>query len=177
MNVDRRNGHHTVPHVTAGRHTGGCGLVGTGGSAALALFVGLLGLPGGLGPAGCVTGIGQQGGNQVSARIVNNDLHSSIGQGQSAFIHHVGLNHHGVAGIVGWGGKGVRGDTERNATKLLGSILVAIVGSRGAAEVVELARPLPPDSGTGLVCPHCQFAQVGKSAFFCPKCGMRLLRG
>ena len=46
-----------------------------------------------------------------------------------------------------------------------------------AAEVVELDRPLPPDSGTGLVCPHCQFAQVGKSAFFCPKCGMRLLRG
>ncbi len=82
-----------------------------------------------------------------------------------------------VRGIVGWGGKGVRGDTERNATKLLGAILVAIVGTRGAAEVVELDRPLPPDSGTGLVCPHCQFAQVGKSAFFCPKCGMRLLRG
>ena len=82
-----------------------------------------------------------------------------------------------VRGIVGWGGKGVRGDTERNATRILSSMLVAIVGSRGAAEVVELDRPLPPDSGTGLVCPHCQFAQVGKSAFFCPKCGMRLLRG
>ncbi len=82
-----------------------------------------------------------------------------------------------VRGIVGWGGKGVRGDTERNATRLLSGILVAIVSSRGAAEVVELDRPLPPDSGTGLVCPHCQFAQVGKSAFFCPKCGMRLLRG
>lgn len=82
-----------------------------------------------------------------------------------------------VRGIVGWGGKGVRGDTERNATRFLGRILVSIVGTRGAAEVVELDRPLPPDSGTGLVCPHCRFAQVGKSAFFCPKCGMRLLRG
>jgi hypothetical protein len=82
-----------------------------------------------------------------------------------------------VRGIVGWGGRGVRGDTERNATRFLSGILVAIVGSRGAAEVVELDRPLPPDSGTGLICPHCQFAQVGKSAFFCPKCGMRLLRG
>ncbi len=82
-----------------------------------------------------------------------------------------------VRGIVGWGGKGVRGDTERNATRLLSGLLVAIVGTRGAAEVVELDRPLPPDSGAGLVCPHCQFAQVGKSAFFCPKCGMRLLRG
>ena len=82
-----------------------------------------------------------------------------------------------VRAIVGWGGKGVRGDTERNATRLLGRMLVAIVSSRGAAELVELDRPLPPDSGAGLVCPHCQFAQVGKSAFFCPKCGMRLLRG
>jgi hypothetical protein len=82
-----------------------------------------------------------------------------------------------VRGIVGWGGRGVRGDTERNATRLLSGILVAIVGSRGAAELVELERPLPSDSGTGLVCPHCHYAQVGKSAFFCPKCGMRLLRG
>jgi hypothetical protein len=82
-----------------------------------------------------------------------------------------------VRGIVGWGGKGVRGDTERNATRFLSSILVAIVGTRGAAELVELDRPLPPDSGAGLVCPHCHFAQVGKSAFYCPKCGMRLLRG
>ncbi len=82
-----------------------------------------------------------------------------------------------VRGIVGWGGKGVRGDTERNATRFLSGILVAIVGTRGAAELVELDRPLPPDSGAGLVCPHCHFAQVGKSAFFCPKCGMRLLRG
>jgi hypothetical protein len=82
-----------------------------------------------------------------------------------------------VRGIVGWGGRGVRGDTERNATRLLSGILVAIVGSRGAAEVVELDRPLPPDSGAGLICPHCHFAQVGKSAFFCPKCGMRMLRG
>lgn len=82
-----------------------------------------------------------------------------------------------VRGVVGWGGRGVRGDTERNATRLLSGILVAIVGSRGAAEVVELDRPLPPDSGAGLICPHCHFAQVGKSAFFCPKCGMRMLRG
>jgi hypothetical protein len=82
-----------------------------------------------------------------------------------------------VRGIVGWGGKGVRGDTERTATRILSGLLVAIVSSRGAAELVELDRPLPPDSGAGLVCPHCHFAQVGKSAFFCPKCGMRLLRG
>jgi hypothetical protein len=82
-----------------------------------------------------------------------------------------------VRGVVGWGGKGVRGDTERSATRMLSSILVSIVSTRGAAEVIELDRPLPPDSGAGLICPHCHFAQVGKSAFFCPKCGMRMLRG
>ena len=82
-----------------------------------------------------------------------------------------------VRALVGWGGKGVRGDTERTATKTLGSMLAAVVASVGAAELVELERPLPPDSGMGLVCPQCHFAQVGQSAFFCLKCGTRMLRG
>ena len=82
-----------------------------------------------------------------------------------------------VRALVGWGGKGVRGDTERTATRTLGSMLVSIVASRGALELVELDRPLPPDSGMGLVCPHCQYSQVGRGAFFCNKCGMRMLRG
>ena len=82
-----------------------------------------------------------------------------------------------VRAIVGWGGKGVRGDTERSATRSLGLMLATITESRGAVEIVELERPLPPDSGAGLVCPHCHFASVGQSAFFCPKCGMRMLRG
>ncbi len=82
-----------------------------------------------------------------------------------------------VRAVVGWGGKGIRGDTERSATKTLGLLLATILASQGALEIVELERPLPPDSGAGLVCPHCHFAQVGKSAFFCPKCGMRMLRG
>lgn len=82
-----------------------------------------------------------------------------------------------VRGIVGWGGKGVRGDTERSATKFLTNILSAIVVTQGAVELVELERPLPPDSGMGLVCPNCHFSQVGKSAFFCTKCGVRMLRG
>ena len=82
-----------------------------------------------------------------------------------------------VRALVGWGGKGVRGDTERMATKMLSSMLAAVVASMGAAELVELERPLPPDSGMGLVCPQCHFAQVGQSAFFCLKCGTRMLRG
>jgi hypothetical protein len=82
-----------------------------------------------------------------------------------------------VRALVGWGGKGVRGDTERTATRALSSMLVTIVASRGAMELVELERPLPPDSGMGLVCPRCNYSQVGKGAFFCSKCGMRMLRG
>lgn len=82
-----------------------------------------------------------------------------------------------VRAIVGWGGKGVRGDTERTATRMLSAMLASIVQTQGAAELVELERPLPPDSGMGLVCPNCLFAQVGRSAFFCTKCGHRMLRG
>jgi hypothetical protein len=82
-----------------------------------------------------------------------------------------------VRAIVGWGGRGVRGDTERSATKALGGMLAVIVASKGAAELVELERPLPPDSGMGLVCPHCQYSQVGRSAFFCLKCRTRMIRG
>lgn len=83
-----------------------------------------------------------------------------------------------VRGLVGWGGRGVRGDTERVATKMLAGILASILASQGAVGIAaEVERPLPAESGTGLVCPHCQFAQVGRTAFFCPKCGMRMLRG
>ena len=82
-----------------------------------------------------------------------------------------------VRGLVGWGGKGVRGDTERTASRILSGILVSIVSTRGAAELVELERPLPSEMGGGLVCRSCSYAHVATTAFFCPKCGMRLLRG
>ena len=82
-----------------------------------------------------------------------------------------------VRGIVGWGGRGVRGDTERTATRFLSGILVAIVSAAGRRRGRRAGAAAATRSGSGLVCPHCQFAQVGRSAFFCPKCGMRLLRG
>ena len=68
-------------------------------------------------------------------------------------------------------------DTARTELALF---VTGLLGPNGAGKTTTLRMLyslLPPDSGTGLVCPHCQFAQVGKSAFFCPKCGMRLLRG
>ena len=82
-----------------------------------------------------------------------------------------------LRGIVGWGGRGLRGDSERTAVRMLGGILASILSTQGAVGIAEVERPLPLEGGGGLVCAHCQFAQVGRTAFFCPKCGMRMLRG
>ncbi|CAN5593743.1 hypothetical protein BH24CHL9_BH24CHL9_11530 [soil metagenome] len=82
-----------------------------------------------------------------------------------------------VRGLVGWGGRGVRGDSERMAVRLLGGLLAGILASHGAVGIAQVERPLPAEAGGGLVCTHCQFAQVARNAFFCPNCGMRMLRG
>lgn len=82
-----------------------------------------------------------------------------------------------VRAVVGWGGRGVRGDTERNAVKLLSGLLANILASQGAVGLAEVERPVPQPGGGGLVCPHCHFASGHERAFFCPRCGMRLLRG
>ena len=43
---------------------------------------------------------------------------------------------------------------------------------------VAAARLRRPAAGRGgLVCAHCGFASAHDRAFYCPKCGMRLLRG
>jgi len=41
----------------------------------------------------------------------------------------------------------------------------------------EINRPVPAGGRGGLVCAHCGFASAHERAFYCPKCGMRLLRG
>lgn len=82
-----------------------------------------------------------------------------------------------VRGVVGWGGKGVRGDTDRIASRLLGGILTNILASRYAMGLTAVDRPVPAAGRGGLVCAHCGFASGHERAFYCPKCGMRLLRG
>ena len=79
--------------------------------------------------------------------------------------------------VVGWGGKGVRGDTDRIGAKLLAGILTNILGSRFATGMTSIERPVPAAGRGGLVCAHCGFASAHERAFYCPKCGMRLLRG
>ena len=79
--------------------------------------------------------------------------------------------------VVGWGGKGVRGDTDRIGAKLLGSLLNNILASQYALGLTSIERPVPAAGRGGLVCAHCGFASAHERAFYCPKCGMRLLRG
>ncbi|MGI8702930.1 MAG: hypothetical protein ACR2JZ_00240 [Candidatus Limnocylindrales bacterium] len=76
-----------------------------------------------------------------------------------------------------WGGRGVKGDTDRTAQKLLASLLANVLASRYAVGLTPIDRPVPQAGRGGLVCPHCGFASAHQRAFYCPKCGMRLLRG
>ena len=82
-----------------------------------------------------------------------------------------------VRGVVGWGGKGVRGDTDRTASRILGGILTNVLASQYAMGLTAVDRPVPAAGRGGLVCAHCGFASGHERAFYCPKCGMRLLRG
>ena len=81
-----------------------------------------------------------------------------------------------VRAVVGWGGKGVRGDTDRTAA-ILASLLTNILASQHAVGFTPVERPVPGPGGGGLVCAHCGFASAHERAFYCPKCGMRMLRG
>jgi len=82
-----------------------------------------------------------------------------------------------VRAVVGWGGRGVRGDTDRIAQKLLAGILGNVLGSQHAIGLTAVDRPVPAAGRGGLVCAHCGFSSGHERAFYCPKCGMRLLRG
>ena len=82
-----------------------------------------------------------------------------------------------VHAVVGWGGKGVRGDTDRTAQKTLASLLTNVLASQHAVGLSPVERPVPSAGAGGLVCAHCGFASAHDRAFYCPKCGMRMLRG
>ena len=82
-----------------------------------------------------------------------------------------------VRGVVGWGGRGVRGDTDRAAYRLLASLLANILANKDAVGIASVDRPLPKSGSGGLVCAHCGFGSAHERAFYCPKCGMRMVRG
>ncbi|HYM83263.1 MAG TPA: hypothetical protein VEY67_03845 [Candidatus Dormibacteraeota bacterium] len=82
-----------------------------------------------------------------------------------------------IRAVVGWGGRGVRGDTDRLGQRILGALLSNVLANRHALGLTAVERPVPAAGRGGLVCAHCGFASAHERAFYCPKCGMRLLRG
>ncbi len=82
-----------------------------------------------------------------------------------------------VRAVVGWGGKGLRGDTERVGQKLLSSLYQQVVASGYSLGAADQARLPTLGARSGLTCAHCGFEAGSAAAFYCPKCGMRMLRG
>jgi hypothetical protein len=78
--------------------------------------------------------------------------------------------------VVGWGGKGQRGDTERIGQRLLSSLYQQVIATGYTLGAAESARA-PIGARSGVVCAHCGFEAGSAGAFYCPKCGMRMVRG
>jgi hypothetical protein len=82
-----------------------------------------------------------------------------------------------VRAVIGWGGKGLRGDTERIGQRLLSSLYQQVIATGRSLGPATAAR-LPSAGGHGgVVCAHCGFDAGAEGAFYCPKCGMRMTRG
>jgi hypothetical protein len=72
----------------------------------------------------------------------------------------------------------VRGDTDRNAAGILAGLFNNVAGDTHAVGTATSDRPTPSYGhvGGGLACQHCGFTSGLERAFYCPKCGMRMLR-
>jgi hypothetical protein len=82
-----------------------------------------------------------------------------------------------VRAVLGWGGKGARGDTDRIGQRLLSTLYQQVVASGYSLGEAEQARLPQIGARSGLACAHCGFETGSASAFYCPKCGMRMARG
>jgi hypothetical protein len=81
-----------------------------------------------------------------------------------------------VRAVIGWGGKGQRGDTERIGQRILSSLYQQVIASGYRVGAAESARADLVGARSGLVCAHCGFEAGSAGAFYCPKCGMRMVR-
>ena len=81
-----------------------------------------------------------------------------------------------VRAVVGWGGKGLRGDTERIGQRLLSSLYQQVRATGYSLGTAPTARATSIGEGGGAACAHCGF-ESASGAFYCPKCGMRMARG
>jgi len=81
-----------------------------------------------------------------------------------------------VRAVVGWGGNGTRGDTDRTARRIVATLFRNILESGDVLGRAEGMRPSSSAGSAALVCQHCGFASAGQRALYCPKCGMRMVR-
>ena len=75
--------------------------------------------------------------------------------------------------VLGWGGEGVRGDTQKNAQRLHSRLLGNLLASQGATELGRVERPVAVAGDAPVPCPHCGFRALDRRSHYCPKCGMR----
>ena len=73
-----------------------------------------------------------------------------------------------VRGVVGWGGRGARGDTDRTATRLLGRILGGILESGDSLGLADIERPMTR-SVPSVACQHCGFPLVERASGVLPQ--------
>lgn len=78
--------------------------------------------------------------------------------------------------VLGWGGEGVRGDTQRIAQRLHSRLLGNLLASQGATELGRVERPVAVIGDVPVPCSHCGFTALDRRAHYCPKCGMRTAR-
>ena len=81
-----------------------------------------------------------------------------------------------VRSVIGWGGKGQRGDTERIGQRILSSLYQQVLATGYSLGAADSARAPLAGARSGLVCAHCGFEAGSAGAFYCPKCGMRMAR-
>jgi hypothetical protein len=81
-----------------------------------------------------------------------------------------------VRAVIGWGGKGQRGDTERIGQRILSSLYQQVIATGYSLGAADSARAPLAGARSGLVCAHCGFEAGSAGAFYCPKCGMRMAR-
>ena len=74
-----------------------------------------------------------------------------------------------VRGVAGWGGRGVRGDTDRAAYRLLASLFANILANKDAVGIASVDRPLPKSGAGGLVCAHCGFGSRTRASVLLPE--------
>ena len=80
-----------------------------------------------------------------------------------------------VRAVVGWGGRGARGDTDRIAGRLLGQLLGSILESGDSLGLHGGRAPGRRSGRRERDLPALRLPGVHPRAVYCPKCGMRML--